>query len=514
MQSLQRAGRWWVVLWAALMVGLGALYLTVAVSPDQALFDYIAWSHLQGDVYYAGVAEQNWPGKMLLHEAGIRLFGVHFWTFRAVDFLLLLGLSGMGALFLQRAGFTLAPVLFLFLYPTLYVTAGDWQAGQRDIIAAGMLVAAAAMHLRRTTTSPFLTGALIALAVLIRPTYLSYLLGVLVLEWLRFPGEAARPVTHRISSSLTLLAGFAGPVGVILAGGLALGALDDFYQQSILFNVEVYQVAEARSRLVAFMMADIARDWHWITLLATLGLALWIAARGLSRGLVLILGMIATVLLSYFVQNKGFGYHLGGLLTAMTILVSLALDQLNRLRRAATSAIGRNLALTLLVLSAALCLAGSGKKLSNYAPNAAALMAGDLRPFHNSPDQVQWDDVSRAVTAIRANSAPDDFVLQWGRAFQIPYLAERRSTLRFLSSPASWLERPAFSAYDDWLAEVRAALHAKPPRFAIVDRQVLTPGPTVQPHAGAGPVERLVIGALADYRIVQQAPSFVLLAQP
>ncbi len=134
--------------WGGGFALLTVLYLTVPTSPDQALFDYIAWSHLQGDVYYGGVAEQNFPGKMFMHELGLRLFGAHFWSFRAIDALSLALACLAGAGFLARSGFPAAPWLFLCLYPPLYMTAGYWMAGQRDIVAMNLLLAVALLMVR------------------------------------------------------------------------------------------------------------------------------------------------------------------------------------------------------------------------------------------------------------------------------------------------------------------------------------------------------------------------------
>src|SRR5262245_23054047 len=82
--------------WLAATPVLGLLYMMVPPSPDQSLFDYIAWMKLHGTPYYKGAAELNWPGEILIHELGIRLFGVHFWTYRLIDFLLMqMGTGGM-----------------------------------------------------------------------------------------------------------------------------------------------------------------------------------------------------------------------------------------------------------------------------------------------------------------------------------------------------------------------------------------------------------------------------------
>lgn len=508
-----------LALWAVWFTLLAALYLTVPVSPDQALFDYIAWSHLQGDVYYGGAVEQNFPGKMFLHEAGLRLFGAEFWSFRAVDALVLAGATAAGAGFLGRAGFTVAPWVFLFLYPALYVTSGYWMAGQRDIVAMGLLLGAAVLALppqvRRPAVASLLAGALVAAATLIRPTYLSALAGLLIFDWLRFPGEPEKPWTVRLGQSLALCLGFAAVIAGVAWYGARLGVLDDFYQQSILFNLEAYQVPQPRSRLVQPMLFLLSHSWHWILALAALGALLWGARRGLSRGLLLIIGLAVMVLLSYFVQNKGFDYHLGGLLPLLVLLVAVALDGLNRARRRAGGSAGRLAATAALLACTALVTLGTAKKLWSYRDNAALLARGAFHPVQHDPNQPAWSDIADTVRIIRADSAPDAFVLQWGRVFMVPYLAERRASLRFFQLAGLDGLAADFSGYGDWLTEIDRDLRDKRPAFVLVDtREVALPAPDASGAPAGDSIDGLLNRALTGYRVLQETPHYILLGAP
>ncbi len=501
-----------LTLWAAWFAALGALYLTLPVSPDQALFDYIAWSHLQGDLYYGGAVEQNFPGKMILHELGIRLFGVEFWSFRAID-ALLLGLSTLaGAGFLKRVGFRTAPWAFLFLYPVIYVTSGYWTAGQRDIVAMGLLLGALCLMgpppARRAGIASLAAGALVALAVLIRPTYLSALAGLLIFEWVRFSGEPARVRTARLGQSLALCLGFAAVIGAVIWYGARLGVLDDFYQQAILFNLEAYQVPQPRSRLIPPMLFVLHNAWHWIVALGLLGGVIWGVRRGLDRGLLLILGLIAAVLLSYFAQNKGFGYHLGGLLPLLALLIAVAMDGLNRWRHEASRPSLRALGTGLLLLTVALASLGSAKKLWSYRDNMAGL---PFAPVQHDPRQPAWADIVETVQIIQDNSPPEAFVLQWGRVFVVPYLAQRRSSLRFFQlAGLDGLAATGFSGYAAWQQEIAEGLQTKPPAFALIDtREVPLPL-----NAQADGIDGLLSRTLAGYRIRQRTPHYILLEAP
>ncbi len=472
-------------LWLSLMPVIGILYLTVPVSPDHALFDYIAWSRLGGAVYYADVAEQNWPGAMLLHELGIRLFGVHFWTFRLIDYLVLQVVTMAGAWFLYKAGFRVAPWIFLVVYPVLYVTTGIWMAGQRDIVAAGLLVAAAALtmaawrseaEVNRRKSSVLearylLAGGLVAFAVLTRPTYLSYLVGLILLEWLRFPDERERQrAPLRRTTSLVL--GFALPTCVLILAGALTNSLDDFYEQTILFNVEAYPVEESRLRLIVPLADTVLGSWHWVTGLALAGLLLWVSRSGFCRPQVLIVGLIATVLISYVFQNKGFGYHLGGLLPALCLLAGVLVEQLAIWRRDLQGR-GRRMLGAALAAALVLILMGTVAKFRSLLPHAQALAEGRFEPYYVGEGRPTWPEIQAMVRTIREGSSPNDHVLQWGRLFEIGYLAERPSSLRFISTPALTLLSDRFSETQSWLAEVRRDLEAQRPTFVAIDRAAL-----------------------------------------
>lgn len=492
--------------WLVLMPGLCLLYLAIPPSPDQALFDYIAWENVQGAAYYAGVAEQNWPGKMLLHEAGIRLFGVAPWTFRALDFLLLQMITGAGMLWLWRAGFSHAPLVFLLLYPALYVTAGPWMAGQRDIVAMGFLMGAAALSLPARTGraeaswAGLACGALVFAAVLTRPTYLTFLALLMLMELGLF--VTGRQTFRRACGRVALMtAGFGLPLLLTLWLGRQAGALDDFIQQTILFNIESYQVPQSRWRLLDTVIWLVTTAWHWVSLLALTGAVLWLRSRQGGRALLLWLGLFVTVLISYVVQNKGFGYHLGGWLPLLCLLVCIAFDHMIRIRAAARPAPRRHLAGAVLLGMGLLTVAGTGKKI-----------IGTLQQSRADTTIEQQQQINEAVTVIRQNTDPADYVLQWGRIFSIPFLAERRATMRFVSTPALDAMTPAFSGYEDWLAEMQRSLTEKRPTMIIVDPAVTahSPSGSYVPRPGAGAAERMLVAHLATYEPVMSTDRFVL----
>lgn len=460
-----------LALWLLSIPVLGLLYLKVEPSPDQAQFDYMGWLATQGYPFYAGSFDMNWPGAMLLHEAAIRLFGPVPWAWHLADFLLMQLAAIAAALFLGRAGFRLAPWIALALYPPIYVTAGGWMAGQRDIVAMGFLVMACCAMLApagRERAALVLAGALVAGAVLIRPTYLSVLAGLVILEALP-RGWIAQPRRHGLAlRAAALVAGFGLVILAVLLWALAVGNLDDWYQQSVLFTAQVYYDKPPMD-LVGTLVVLFTRWWHWLSLCGLAGLVLWLMRdRGLRYPLLLVLGLAAAILLSYVAQNKGFGYHIAGFLPLLVMLTAVALDQLDARRRQGQSTgqgRGRVAGAALAVL-AGLVVLGTGAKLAKDLPLLADVPAHGLVPVAGGYD-IPAADQARIVEIIRSETTPEERMVQYGPGHAVPYLAQRLPAHRFIT-PAIELMTPDFALYAPWMAEITQGLQQSRPKFVLI----------------------------------------------
>lgn len=502
-----------IAIWLISAPVLGLLYIMMPPSPDQAQFDYMAWMSTQGLPYYAQSFDMNWPGAMILHEIGIRLFGVHAWTWRLTDFLLMEGMAALAALFVRRAGFTLAPFLFLALFPMLYVTGGLWLVGQRDIIATGFLLAACAMVLpggRAEGAKIAMAGALIACAVLIRPTFLSFLIGVMALEALPLRSPAPRGI-GRPARVGALAAGFAVPILAIIAAGAALGNLDDWYAQSIEFSLSVYSGDPPQS-LTGTAKQLFLGSWHWLTALGTLGLMLWIARDGISHASALVVGAGLTILLSYIVQNKGFGYHLGGFLTILTLLLAIAADRLTVVRNGATGRLSRLGLAAALALVLVVIIGGTAKKLVSLSDAMANLSAGRIEL--TNPSKRLTEDERRAMIAlIQDGGGPQDRMVQYGLLYEIPYRTRSLPSFRFINATAFDLMSESYANYAAWTAEVAEGLRIHPPAFVLLEREfvqgVAAPFSAVD---AARPMLKLVLEQIAEgYAVVFATDTAILL---
>lgn len=506
-------GRWFYQLlfaWVAMMALLAPLYMTVPPSPDQSQFDWMAFIATQGQPFYAGSFDMNWPGAMWLHEIGIRLFGVHAWTWRLTDFLLMAGFTIAGAIFLARANWRLAPFVFMFLYPPLYITAGSWMAGQRDIIATGFLLVASALAMpggRREGWNVLFAGFCVAAAVLVRPTFLSFIAGLIILEALPLRIQQPRLLSRPIRAA-GFAAGLCAGIGAAVVVGLVVGNLDDWYQQSIEFSLSIY-VGEAPQDWRVTLYTLFIRSWHWITLLALLGFFFWARRDRFGHGLVLLLGIAATSALSFAVQNKGFGYHLAGVLPVLVVFVAVAFDNIAALRSRARSGIAHFAGLALLSLAGLLAAAGTYSKLSSLEDGARLLFSGDLGPTRAyGMTEAERREI---VAMIRSESAQTDPIAVYGTNYELAYRAERLPTYRFFTPAADQITTD-FNHHDAWLAEIDWALAQRPPVFAIVSRDMLAePISTAQPRVEDRPILNRLASHLSDgYEVVFANDSLVV----
>lgn len=485
-----------LLIWLLSLPILCLLYVKIAPSPDQAQFNYMGWLATQGHPFYAGSFDMNWPGGMILHRLAIALFGPSAAAWHLFDFGLLLLTTMAAALFLRRSGFLLAPYVMLALYPAIYVTAGGWMAGQRDIIAVGVLIGACWAMLAppsRELRSMALAGALVAMAVLIRPTYLSFLAGLCLLElaprrWIGYPRQAGPAA--RVGA---LLLGFSAVMAAMVLAGLWIGNLDDFYQQTVSFTMAAY-VGEPPLDMVRTVL-ELLRSSHWMVLLGLIGLALWVRrTKRLDYPLMLLLGLLAAIALSYVVQRKGFGYHLGGVLPLLILFTAVGFDEVRRLTRLPR---GRAIASAALVGMALLAISSTAAKLIRHRVELLDLRHG-LAPIGTYGDMSE-EEQARLVALLRGRTSPDDRVVLYGTAYQIPYLAQRLPAYRFIT-PAVEQMRPDFALYPAWKKEVEDGLRTHRPKLILLMRDAVGGDPEAIRKSGADarPVLGAIIASMGD----------------
>jgi hypothetical protein len=466
-----------VLVWVLTLPILFVVYISIYPSPDQTLFDVIAMVSVNGGSYYSDAFEVNWPGKMILHEAAARIFGFHLWSFRAFDFILVQFTAVAGVVFLRRAGFGTYSLLLLLIGPTLYFTAGGWVSGQRDIIAAGMSLVAAALILpneRGRRRDIVFAGGIMAFAVLVRPTYLAFAMGCLVVEFIpKTDHNPLRQTTLQRSCLFSL--GLLSVWFVALVAGAVEGNLDDFASQALCFASGGYQTTDSRLANIGLGVRYVASSLNWIVLLSTLGMLLWASSfdwRRLRtpRSFLLLAGLIATVILSYLVMNKGFGYHLGGLIWIGSVGICILFDRLAALVYSGTKQeVAAAVLLTSLILTSLGCIA----KLENFRGSTMQLLASN--PFRGvaSNSKLEFVTLLEFARTVAEESPTTSPVLHWGRSYEFFTLANRMPSSRFLSAYQLLAMDPSLNQERAWLAEFDAALNENPPVFILLDTELL-----------------------------------------
>jgi hypothetical protein len=510
-----------LVFWLVSAPVLALLYMMVPTSPDQALYDYIAWMQLHGAPYYKGVVDMNWPGVMLIHELGIRLFGVHFWTFHLIDFLIMQIGTVAIFLFLRCAGFLLAPFIVLAIYPIIYTTAGEWMAGERDIIGAEFLIFASVLLISTFNglagvVKSALAGSLIAFAVLIRPTYASFIFGVLLLDILGSLNLKTLRLS-RIEHIWSVLGGFIALIGAMLIAGWLIGNLGDWYDQTILFSLQSYPFRMTKLELLFQCIYLLSNSWHWMTLFAGLGLLTWLYRRGLRIEPIIIVGIGLTIILSYFVQGKGFAYHLGGLIPLLILLTAVSIDALMSIFIEATSTQRRWACGIVALFVIVVTIFGTLKKFTALSPQLQTLAGGEFKPIRavDLVDNLNAEETQTLVGLIQAGSTPDEYFLQWGRNFTIGYLSQRRSNTLFFNTSVFETLSDRFDKEHHWLAKFSHDLIAKPPVFILVKRSSLDnlEAPLVSPTGAPAAFQLLIERINSNYRIALVSEKIVLFKQ-
>ncbi len=462
--------------YAVIVIVSGLYYCATPPSPDQSDFDYIAWQGLHGMQWYKDSFDITWPGALFLHEVGIRLFGVHRWTARLNDLLLLQpAIIGM-FYFLKTAGLGRAAVACALTYPLIYMTSGDWIAGHRDIVAMHLLIAASAILVSTCYHEGlrlFVTGLILGFAVMLRPTYLAFAPALLIAAMMIPQPRLVIPRILR-GGCLLVLGTMICPSIFALAGVLT-GTFNDWLADGVLFVFNAYQVTEPRSRLVPRFFALISELWIWLAVTGAAGMTFWVATRKLRVHTMLLVGMVATVLISYTVQNKGFGYHLSGLIP-LFLLSAVGGAELGistaPLRPAAVRIGSLVLALTILLVLAA----GLTRRVQhNLVPQLSRIAHSGLSMAIAVPDDRSEKEAFRreVISIITTESRPDERFFQWGWNFDVGFRSQRLSGSRYLHTPLFALIDGRDPRYQQWLHNFDRDLMGNRPAFILLDLTLL-----------------------------------------
>jgi len=461
-------------LWLLYTALLGALYSQLPPNPDQQIFDYIGWVGLNGGKFYIDVVEQNLPGEMLLHELSTWLFGNRIWSYRVLDYAWML-LVGGGALFAlcRLAGRRREAYLAVPLYQAMYVTSTWWFAGQRDIVAAHLLLAVGAALIWRERGGGW--GWLVAIALglvgamLIRPTYVIFSFALLAHDvfWSHARSRAGKGVAIDLGvvAGIILLAAAA-----ILLFAWRQGALQVWYDSVVQYSTHNYRPSFAAMSAQFFGFAS---GWHWYVGFAALGAVAWWRHHIGRDVLGMLAGLVATSLISAYGQGKGFGYHLGAILPSLAIPIAACLSMAFESWKARRTT-PRLLLAAIVILIAVL---GLGRKLEhNLGPQIQWLIGRTPRQSMLASGESGIDgstaaDLVAAADFVQRTTTESATLLTVPRPVGVNFLSRRRSPSRFITFGMLTTIDQRLPVARKWSAEFAQMMSTAPPEL------VLVPGP-------------------------------------
>ena len=307
---------------------------------DQVIMHYIAWLITQGLVPYRDIFDMNLPGVYLLHLGFWNLFGPSDHAWRLFDLswtamtcaLVYVYCRGM----IDRWSATSAAALFA----VYHLSDGAAQAGQRDLLIAGLLLAAAYCVVRFSETgrSRFLwcSGGAVGAALAIKP-----LPGLFWLACAGVAGYGAKRLGQSMSRAILIVLG-AGVIlpGIALAWVWWMGGLPAFISVQKDYVLPLYARTGRGSLWGALSFAF----YQGVPLLE-LGLRDFRAARFAAAIAIIVAGVgllcvlrhswtlrhsvgalgIAYGVVHFLLQGKFFPYHLYPLVVFMCVLVATVL---------------------------------------------------------------------------------------------------------------------------------------------------------------------------------------------
>lgn len=466
--------RWLLVaIWVFFTTVLSALYLQLPPSPDHATYDYIGWAASEGAVLYQDVADGNWPGQMFIHTLSARLFGNEIWSYRAFELLVLLPLAcAILFAFLRRYGEKEAAWVVVPVYQVMYVTAGFWISGQREIVAGPLLVAAAYCLLRRTEGAARRTlvvqGVCLGAAGLIRPTLL-IMAPLLTLADLLIGRTTGRSLRRIVRDHSVVAVSALAPLAVVAVMGIPSGALRGWYDTTVFFNLEVYSLSKTPWEVAERLLPWMIHCWHWYMLFALLG-AVYQWRRNLAV-LVPVGMLLPATIISVLVQGKGFEYHLGALYPLLALLVATAVGASWRyLASNSRRLLPATLALVLVAGSAA----GLGRNLwVVFAPERQEYLGQITKAemysrYAGGAEGVSVNDLVEVADYVEGASDPDATILFWGRPRHVNYWAKRRSP-SFAAGYALFSEPgPDFRLFARWRERLEEVMVSRPPTLLLL----------------------------------------------
>jgi hypothetical protein len=461
----------------------GILYVGLPASPDQLELDYLAGLVLSGGRPYVDFVDNNWPGGYLLHMVSAAFFGHSFHSWRLLDYLLMLfGLFFLCKLLLITVGKSSA-LWAAFLYPCFYTTAVSfWFPGQRDAVIANLFWATIWSHWRGWKTGrpqwQLFTGFLIAVAILIKPT--AIIIGpLLVLHglWWSMDRNGTFRSVFLYQEGMAIVAGLC-TLSVVFTAIFFMGTPITSLLDSVWF-FNIYPQGSGRISSTILLQKALSVHiacWHWITLVSLISAGwLFFVERHIDVEVKFLFAVVWIAGWSaYFIQGRGFIYHLAIVYAGMLPFIFIGLGKLDEFLLTGIS-MGYKL---LLMLIMGIVLVGAAKKYDSQYAATFRWLTGRLSTVEyydnfSAGDDMSLGDVYRLLPKLRASIAPGETLLMIGTQSAANFVLNQRQPIRFYYLPIFLEARRPVDMVNRWNVNFRDEINRDHSPMALVNRSFL-----------------------------------------
>ena len=267
------------------------------------------------------------------------------------------------------------------------------------------------------------------------------------------------------------------------------GALAAWYELAVLFNAEMYGQDQTLADVTRGLLGMVP-SWRWYLALGALGAWFWRRNRRDSLVGLVLACIVVTSVASAYIQGKGFGYHIAGLLPPLAAFGACFIARsIGELRSRFTW-----LRLGVAVAACGVAAGGAGWKIWSQRRFQLEYYAGVrseqrmLAEYAAGPMGFSVADAVEAAAYARRTTSPDATVLTWSRALHVNFLAGRASPSRFPTVLMLELAREPFSRARAWAEEFEEVLSSRPPTLILVPASGV--GGAASSAGGAHPTSR------------------------
>jgi hypothetical protein len=434
---------------------------------DQAGFAYLTQIAFKGGLPYVANWDQKGPLIQLLYLPTVLGTPAQYKP-HLLDLFAVLACC----LLIARLGKKLRPdfpaAIAIILYGAVYFSLGYWNIAQTESFINIFTLAAALMLIGATAPRLLLCGILLGTAGLIKPITVFHLVGAILVVFLSNRKEPAQS----LRKSALLITGFALPPLVTAIIYLADGHLINLLECYLFYNVAAGPISGGGAHLAGQIFKAI------FVLLTNFGLFIIFCLigyfhlkkneRSIPRTIIAIF-LLASVV-GVTAQMKFWLYQWVLVLPFAVVYGTLGVSSLYARLKGGPALSQRYLAfvgLAALLLFYSLLVY---KGLAIYPLLKADNRQHYLEQFSNKWEATDTLQSYRAAEYIREHTDPDDRVQFWGFEMLAGYLADRKSSSRFLFDLplTSELGGYARTMQLKWRKEFIADIKSKPPELLVM----------------------------------------------